>query len=81
MYQTNTIQCIGSAYSSALRGEIPQANSHPPQPKARISFTSTTQRSGPNANILTGRKQFERIEPYYKQKQERKTYIEIKGQK
>jgi hypothetical protein len=35
-------------------------------------FTSTTQRSGPNANILTGRKQFKRIELYYKQKYERK---------
>jgi hypothetical protein len=37
-----------------------------------MSFTFTTQRSGPNADILTGRKQFERIKPYYKQKQERK---------
>jgi hypothetical protein len=35
-------------------------------------FTSTIQRSKPNADILVGRKQFKRIEPYYKQKQERK---------
>jgi hypothetical protein len=32
-------------------------------------------------DILTGIKQFERIEPYYKQKHERKKYREIKGQK
>jgi hypothetical protein len=41
-------------------------------PKAKISFTFITQRSGPNIDILTNKKQFERIKPYYKQKEEEK---------
>jgi hypothetical protein len=41
-------------------------------PKVRISFTSTTQSSRPNVDILTSRKQFKKIEPYYKQKHKRK---------
>jgi hypothetical protein len=62
-----------------LKVEISQANTHPPQPlKAKILFTSTTQRFGPNAEILMDRK---RIKPYYKQKQEIKMYREIKRQK
>jgi hypothetical protein len=64
-----------------LRVEIPKPILIFLNPKVKISFTSTIQRSGPNAYILMGRKQFKRIEPYYKQKQERKKYREIKGQK
>jgi hypothetical protein len=61
MYQIDTIQCIGSTYFSALRADIPKPILILLNPKARISFTSTTQRSGPNADILAGIKQFERI--------------------
>jgi hypothetical protein len=61
MYQADTIQCIGSIYSSVLRAEIPKPILILLNPKAKISFTSTTQRSRPNANILMGKKTYREI--------------------